>query len=98
MSTLFTATLPKTGLRIIQRTYATKTIFVANLPRETTHQDLKLLFSNYGSVYTVKHAPRQNFGFVIMESSSASKAIEAAKGYRLHGNVLKVKESQPRKK
>jgi RNA recognition motif-containing protein len=79
----------------------TKKIYVGNLPFSATEDDVHALFSQYGSVESVKlitdrdtGRPR-GFGFVEM-SDGASEAIAALNDKEFEGRNLKVNEARPR--
>jgi len=79
-----------------------KTIYVGNLPFTSTEDDLRDLFAQHGTVYSVKlisdrdtGRPR-GFGFVDMEPHQASVAIEALNGQDLQGRALRVNEARER--
>lgn len=74
-----------------------------DLPLQTTEQDLRDLFSRYGTVTYAKvitdrdsGRPR-GFGFVSMSNrAEADEAISKATGYDLQGREIRVDESSPR--
>jgi len=78
-------------------------MYVGNLPFDTTDQDLRTLFSEYGEVTDVQiptdrdsGRPR-GFAFVTMDSkSSMVNAIKALDGQDFQGRNLKVNEAQAR--
>ena len=78
-------------------------IYVGNLAREATEEDLRAIFSEFGQVSRVtilkdrlSGEPR-GFGFVEMSSPEESKAaIEGANGRQLKGQSLRVNEARPR--
>lgn len=77
-----------------------KTIYVGNLPFSATDEDLRKLFSQYGSVHSVKMItdretgkPR-GFGFVDIESDGANAAVEALNGTEFQGRSLRVNEAR----
>jgi RNA recognition motif-containing protein len=78
-------------------------IYVGNLPREATEEDLKQAFGAFGQVTSVKiitdkfSGDSRGFGFVEMSSSSeAQAAISGLDGKDLKGRALKVNEARPR--
>ena len=79
-----------------------KSIYIGNLPFSTTEEDLRSLFSPYGTVHTVKLvADRETgkprgFGFVEMEDSKAVGAISALNGKELGGRSLRINEARER--
>ena len=79
-----------------------KTIYVGNLPFDASEDDVRELFSQHGTVYSVKlisdretGRPR-GFGFVDMEPQHASAAIEALNGHDFQGRTLRVNEARER--
>jgi RNA recognition motif-containing protein len=76
-------------------------IYVGNLPFSATEDDVYELFSQYGSVESVKLITDRNtgrprgFGFVEM-SEGAREAIEALNEKEFEGRNLKVNEARPR--
>ncbi len=71
-------------------------LFVGNLPFKTSQDELRQLFSSYGTVNAVRIVrdrqtgrPR-GFGFVEMAEGSADKAIRALNGSEFGGRTLKV--------
>lgn len=79
-----------------------KRIYVGNLPFTATEDEVRELFTQYGTVQSVSlindretGRPR-GFGFVEMEQEGADKAIEALDGHDLGGRSLKVNEARER--
>lgn len=79
-----------------------KTIYVGNLPFTSTEDDIRDLFAQHGTVYSVKliadrdtGRPR-GFGFVDREPHQASMAIEALNGQDFQGRALRVNEARER--
>lgn len=80
-----------------------KKLYVGNLPYSVTKEDLKEMFSEYGSVSETfliedRAAGRsKGFGFVEMEDDSeADKAIKEMDGKSIQGRNIRVNEAQPR--
>jgi RNA recognition motif-containing protein len=78
-------------------------IYVGNLPREATEEDLRQAFGAFGQVTSVKiitdkfSGDSRGFGFVEMSSSSeAQSAISGLDGKDLKGRALRVNEARPR--
>ena len=78
-----------------------KKIYVGNLPFTSDENQIRTLFSPYGTVNTVSiitdrdtGQPR-GFGFVEMENGS-SEAINALNNHQLEGRTLKVNEAKPK--
>jgi RNA recognition motif-containing protein len=79
-------------------------IYVGNLPREATEDDLKEAFEAFGQITSVKiikdkfTGDSRGFGFVEMSNSSeAQAAISGLDGKDLKGSALKVNEARPRR-
>ena len=78
-----------------------KKIYVGNLPFSATEDEIRQLFSQYGTVTSVAlitdrdtGSPR-GFGFVEMEEGG-DEAISALSNHELGGRNLKVNEAKPR--
>jgi cold-inducible RNA-binding protein len=73
-----------------------KRMYVANISN-TTEQDIRNLFSDYGEVISVRIRPSKGFGFVEMgEENDSKKAISALNGKLFMGKTLTVTEAIPR--
>lgn len=76
-------------------------LYVGNLPFETTEEDLRQLFGQYGTVANVqviKHRDTgrsRGFAFVEM-SDGVEAAIQATNGMDYGGRQLTVNEARPR--
>ncbi len=79
-----------------------KTLFVGNLPWETTEGDLGDVFRQYGTVIssriiTDKQTGRaRGFGFVEVADADADKMVAAMNDTELGGRRVVVNEAQPR--
>jgi len=78
-------------------------IYVGNLPREATEDDLRLAFEAFGQVSTATvikdkfSGESRGFGFVEMPSKNeAETAISEMDGTDLKGRSIKVNEARPR--
>lgn len=78
-------------------------IYVGNIPREVTDDDLKQAFEAYGQIESAAvikdkfTGESRGFGFIEMPSASeASAAISGMNGKELKGRALKVNEARPR--
>ncbi len=78
-------------------------IYIGNLSRDVTEDELKGLFSKYGSIKEVKiikdpySGESKGFGFLEMSNSSeAQKAISELNSKELKGKKLTVNEARPR--
>uniref|UniRef100_UPI00398F6189 RNA-binding protein 4B-like isoform X2 n=1 Tax=Pristiophorus japonicus TaxID=55135 RepID=UPI00398F6189 len=68
-------------------------IFVGNLPRPTTAEEIRALFEKYGPVSECDLI--KNYGFVHMKDREAAKeAIENLHHYKLHGVSINVEASK----
>ena len=81
-----------------------KRLFVGNLPHQVSDEDLKQLFSGFGTVLSVqvmqgRDAGRnKGFGFVEMDSEAEARAaIEGLLDREIDGRRLTVDEARPRK-
>jgi RNA recognition motif-containing protein len=81
-----------------------KRLFVGNLPQQVSDDDLKQLFSEFGTVESVqimhgRDAGRnKGFGFVEMGSEAgAQAAIQGLHDHEIEGRRLTVDEAKPRK-
>jgi RNA recognition motif-containing protein len=71
-------------------------LYVGNLNYSVTTEQLKELFSAYGTVSEVKIIEGKGFGFVEMSSQAeAENAKNALDGSDLKGRNLKVNEARP---
>ncbi len=79
----------------------TKRLYVGNLAFSATADDLRELFSQYGSVNSAdvisdrETGRSRGFGFVEM-AEGGEAAIEALNGQDLQGRALTVNEAKPR--
>jgi len=77
-------------------------LVVSNLSYETTEEDLKDVFGQYGQVYSARiitdrvTGRSKGFGFVEMPDGAAQEAINALHGEELNGRNLTVQEARPR--
>jgi len=78
-------------------------IYVGNLSRDVTEEDLRQTFEAFGKVETVSiikdkfSGESRGFGFVEMPAKAeAQSAITGANGKELKGRPLKVNEARPR--
>jgi RNA recognition motif-containing protein len=79
-----------------------KRIYVGNLPFSITEDDVRSLFSQFGSVIDVhlvndrETGRPRGFGFVEMEDADADKAITSLDQSDFNGRALRVNEARPR--
>jgi RNA recognition motif-containing protein len=78
-----------------------KKIYVGNLPFSATDDEIRALFSEYGTVETVNlitdrdTGRARGFGFVEM-ADGADEAIKALHQTQMDGRSLNVNEARPR--
>ncbi len=79
-------------------------IYVGNLSRNVTEEDLQQAFKDFGEVASVKmikdrySGESRGFGFVEMpDKAAAQSAIDGLNGKELKGQALKVNEARPQK-
>jgi len=79
---------------------AIMTLYVGNLPWETTPRELQDIFGEYGEVREVRiitdsgNGRSKGFGFVAMPRESAEMAIARINGARLRGRPLTVAQAK----
>jgi RNA recognition motif-containing protein len=78
-------------------------VYVANLPYQTTESDLQHLFEQYGEVTRCQiitdreTGQSRGFGFVeFADESCGQRAIDSMSGYELNGRKLVVNKAKPR--
>ena len=78
-------------------------IYVGNLPREATEEDLREAFAAFGQVTSAKiitdkfSGESRGFGFVEMPANAEGQAaIAGMNGKELKGRTLTVSEARPR--
>ena len=82
--------------------FVSKSIYVGNLPWSATEDQVRNLFSQYGTVNSVnlvsdrETGRARGFGFVEMPEDDAAAAIQALDGSSMDGRNLKVNEAQPK--
>lgn len=79
-----------------------KTLYVGNLPWQTTEQELTTSFEAHGQVVSARIVTEREtgrsrgFGFVEVEDADAGKMIKAMNGFSLGGRALLVNEARPK--
>ncbi len=80
-------------------------IFVGNLSYQTTDDDLRIAFSEYGAVERASvvrdrdSGQSRGFGFVEMTNpNEATTAMTALNGHDIDGRTLNVNEAKPRER
>lgn len=78
-------------------------IYVSNISFRTNEEDLKDLFSKYGTVSSVKIIMdketnrSRGFGFIEMPTDSeATEAVQSLNGKEMEGRFISVSEAKPR--
>jgi RNA recognition motif-containing protein len=85
------------------------TIYVGNLSRSTTEEDLREAFAAHGEVVNVKiiteivtdREPGRSRGFGFVDMSTEEEAVAAINGLNetdLNGQTIKVEKARPRGK
>ncbi|MEZ4655836.1 MAG: RNA-binding protein [Candidatus Eisenbacteria bacterium] len=81
-----------------------KRIYVGNLPFSATEDEIRDVFSEHGTVESVRvitdretGRPR-GFAFVEMDDAGADSAISALEGANMGGRSLRVNEARPRER
>ena len=78
-----------------------KKMFVGNLSFQTTEDDLRNAFEQFGTVESVAIITDRDtgrskaFAFVAMSEDDANKAISVMSGKELNGRALTVNEAKP---
>ncbi len=75
---------------------ATKSLYVGNLPYDTTEEELRTLFAEFGPVAEIRLIGEKGFAFVDIPSERVAEAITAMNGRQLSGRSLRVDEAKPR--
>lgn len=81
----------------------TKTLYVGNVPWSTTEDAVRELFSQHGTVHSVRWITDRDTGrfrgfcFIEMDDANADAAIAALNGQDLDGRALRVNEAQERR-
>jgi len=75
---------------------ATKSLYVGNLPYDTTEEELRSLFAEFGPVAEIRLIGEKGFAFVDIPAERVSEAITAMNGRQLSGRSLRVDEAKPR--
>ncbi len=79
-----------------------KKLFVGNLPPSATERSVSELFSQFGTVRSIKLATDvfsgqcKGFGFIEMEGHEARAAIAGLNSKTFEGKLLRVNFEQPR--
>lgn len=90
---------PKVSLKFPSPSGCVKMVklFIGNLPREATEQEIRSLFEQYGKVLECDII--KNYGFVHIEDKTAAEdAIRNLHHYKLHGVNINVEASKNKSK
>jgi RNA recognition motif-containing protein len=80
-----------------------KKIFVGNLPQDTSEEDVRTLFSEFGTVRSIRLVADvftgkcRGFGFIEMEGHEARAAIAGLDGKSFGDKPLRVRYEDTRK-
>jgi RNA recognition motif-containing protein len=75
---------------------ANKTLYVGNLPYDTSEEDLRELFGAYGPIAEIRLIGDKGFAFVDVPAELSATAIEEMNGKDFNGRTLTVNEARPR--
>ncbi len=79
-----------------------KSIYVGNMPYNKSENDVRDLFTEYGTVHSVKvisdmyTGQSKGFAFVEMDQEDAQTAIQGLNGVDVGGRDIKVNEAKER--
>lgn len=80
-----------------------KKLFVGNLPKDASEDSVRALFSEYGTVRSIKINADiftgicRGFGFIEMEGHEARAAVAELDGKSFGGNFLKIRFEDTRR-
>lgn len=75
-------------------------IFVGGLPAGTTEQELRNVFSEFGSIIEVRTNPK-NFGFIVFDNEQSVQRImtqKEAEPFQIRKKTLNIEEKKPSEK
>ena len=76
----------------------TSKLYVGNLNYQTDEEQLRELFSQYGTVSSINIIEGKGFAFVEMETvEAAEKAQEALNGTQVDERTIRVDEAKPKR-
>jgi RNA recognition motif-containing protein len=79
-----------------------RTLYVGNLPWNTTEEELAGAFATHGEVLSARiitdrqTGRSRGFGFVEVNDADAERMVEAMNGAELGSRILTVNEARPR--
>lgn len=76
---------------------ATKSLYVGNLPYNTSEDAIRDMFNQYGPISEVRIIGDKGFAFIEIPEENAQAAINATNGKDLGGRTLTVNEARPRR-
>jgi len=86
-------------LNLSARFFATKQLYVGNIPWSTTENELRDLFAEYGKVHDVRIATdretgrSKGFAFVTVDSEASGPAASQLDGKAFGGRTLRISEA-----
>jgi len=75
---------------------ATKSLYVGNLPYNSTEEELREMFEPFGPIEEVRLIHSKGFGFVDLPEENMAAAIEAINGKDVGGRTITVNEARQR--
>jgi len=66
------------------------TVFVGNLSREVTENDLRAAFEPFGSVGSLRLDSRRGIAYLELDAESAYAAVESLRGGQINGRSVDV--------
>jgi len=81
-----------------------KTLFIGNLPSDTSEEDLTVLFSQFGTTRKIQlprdifNGRNRGFALIDMEGHEARAAMAGLDGKPFKDKLLKVREEKPKLK
>lgn len=75
---------------------AKKSLYVGNLPYDSTETELRVLFEPHGPIAEIRIIPDKGFAFVEIPEENMQAAIDATNGQQFHDRTLTVNEARPR--
>jgi len=75
---------------------ATKSLYVGNLPYNSTEEELREMFEPFGPIEDARLIHSKGFGFVDVPEENMAAAIEATNGKEVGGRTITVNEARQR--
>jgi RNA recognition motif-containing protein len=82
--------------------FMTISLYVGNLPRTASAEDVRNLFAKLGEIFNVKlmtdreTGRSRGFAFVEIGKADAARAASVMNGYIFQGRALRVNETEPK--